>query len=354
MLKVLLKSLLFMSLLLVAAQLLVQPFVFHPFWGDVDYITKYDHFLKEKNDYNAVFVGSSRTFRHIGPAQFDSITGLTSFNFGIDGVGCPYNYWLTDVILNSEKSKEIDHLSLELFSPESNLVWDEKGDILHTDKVLYWYGFQSWLTSMQSMLQNPFMSTFQFFSSEFKPHLISLIESSFKIGFVHRLINAETKPKSNFYLGEFSDGYLNYDREIEIGNSADYLQERVDSLNNHPETIDERIKENEYVEDGNEPLELNHWKYIQKINDRCASAGIRLTLVVQPLMSKKQARYTHELLKSKPENLTVIDLSDSKTYPYFYQREFLFDINHLNSKGARILTSELADDFNQLVNPQNK
>lgn len=42
-------------------------------------------FLKEGNQYNVLFLGSSRAEMHFNPKIFDSITGLNSYNMGISG-----------------------------------------------------------------------------------------------------------------------------------------------------------------------------------------------------------------------------------------------------------------------------
>ncbi|HWY35544.1 MAG TPA: hypothetical protein VNX68_12935 [Nitrosopumilaceae archaeon] len=48
--------------------------------------------FEQKNDYNTLFIGSSRAECHFNPRIFDSITGLNSFNIGISGSNNAFTY----------------------------------------------------------------------------------------------------------------------------------------------------------------------------------------------------------------------------------------------------------------------
>lgn len=348
--KALIKSLLFLLLVLGCSKILVQPFLFHPFWGDVSFICKYDHFFSQQNNYNTVFIGSSRTYRHVNPSVFDSITGLNSFNFGITGVGCPYNYWLTDKVLDSE-NLNIDFLFLELFSPENNLTIDSKKDILHTDKVLYWYGIREFCTSIQSVCESPQIDISANIR-ELRVHTINLIESSFHFGFINRLVNASKKTQNDENLGLYGNGFYNGQEELASSSSdKKHLQERVTYLQQHPEEIESRAMANGFIASSGIDVELAHWSYIQDLKEKCDNLGVNLVLVLQPLQTDEQAKYMALLKKNKPDNLTLIDLSNSKQNPEFYQSDVLFDTGHLNQKGATLLSIALAEKTNQLILP---
>ncbi len=55
---------------------------------------KLNHILHNTTHYDAVFMGSSRVLRNINPLLFDSLTGILSYNAGIDGA----NFTLIDIL----------------------------------------------------------------------------------------------------------------------------------------------------------------------------------------------------------------------------------------------------------------
>jgi hypothetical protein len=62
---------------------------------------KLAHFAAHKNDYDTLFFGSSRTYRHLLPSQFDAVTAAAgvptkSFNFGIDGMFPPEDGYVAE------------------------------------------------------------------------------------------------------------------------------------------------------------------------------------------------------------------------------------------------------------------
>lgn len=56
-----------------------------------DISPKYSYYQSQKDDYDTLFFGSSRTYSHVIPRQFDALTQASgirtnSFNFGIPGM----------------------------------------------------------------------------------------------------------------------------------------------------------------------------------------------------------------------------------------------------------------------------
>ena len=349
--KAICKILLFLTLVLVASQLLIQPFVYHPLWGDPNYIAKYDRFTAEQNDYNTVFIGTSRTFRHTDPAIFDSITGLRSFNFGIDGDGCPANYMLVKELFETKKMTGIKYLVLELFSPSGNLAWDMDFSTLHTDKVLYKYGVEDFYFTVRSLLEMPELTAKQLLS-DIRSHVINLLESSFKLGFVHRILNAKNKGIEPLLLGKKENGFLAYDHQMTLP-IGEYLLKR------HNEFLANSIENSERAKaslSGTKRTSENafsfHKDYLYQIQELCEQNGVFLILVVHPRMTPVQCNYFHTFLTDAvlQQRLTILDYSNGKLYPEYYDLENVFDAGHLNSKGATLFTTNLASDVNHIIN----
>ncbi len=353
--KVLVKLALFALLLLAASQLLIRPFVFHPFWGAPLYISKYDQFFESNAQYDAVFIGSSRTFRNTDPFIFDSITELKSFNFGMEEVGCPFNYYMADKVLDSKKAEEIDYIVLELFSPENNLPEELMSDVNQTNKALFWYDPADFIFSFGALIESQSLTTIEKYR-EIKVHFTTLIQSLLKIGHVQRIVDSEQKRMHDLYLGSRKDGFYSYDEEIET-KYGEYLHERYEKIRKDQPYFDERrtCSSGEFLSQFDQSPELTfHREYIEELNLKCDKKGIQLILILHPRMTLEQCEYFYRFNVSEIQNIPVLDYSSSDRYSAYYQIENVFDQGHLNTKGARIFTSTLADDFNQLVNPQNK
>ena len=68
---------------------------------------KLNHILHNNTHYDAVFMGSSRVLRNINPLLFDSLTGITSYNAGIDGANFTLINILTRRFIEQHKPKYI-------------------------------------------------------------------------------------------------------------------------------------------------------------------------------------------------------------------------------------------------------
>ena len=79
---------------------------------------KWDFWRKHKDEFDTVFIGTSRTFRGINPARFDELTKAAgkpthSFNFGVDAMLPPEDAYVADYILR-DPPKNLRWVFLEL------------------------------------------------------------------------------------------------------------------------------------------------------------------------------------------------------------------------------------------------
>jgi len=81
------KSLSFLLLLLLILFMIKRTVPYY--WGSPLLDQKINDALNDGTDYDVFFFGSSRTYRHINPLLFDSITNQTSYN-----MGCPAMFYL--------------------------------------------------------------------------------------------------------------------------------------------------------------------------------------------------------------------------------------------------------------------
>ena len=69
--------------------------------------------------------------------------------------------------------------------------------------------------------------------------------------------------------------------------------------------------------------------------------GVQVVFIQQPRWDMSRLFESEDRLPSG----NLIDLSDPVDHPLLYERSNLFDIMHLNAKGAKIATEALANAF---------
>ena len=75
---------------------------------------RFKELKKDKPSYDIIFLGTSRTYAHNDPRIIDSITGLSSYNFGVSGANLlEMNLWF-DIYLQHHQSPKLVVLDLYL------------------------------------------------------------------------------------------------------------------------------------------------------------------------------------------------------------------------------------------------
>jgi hypothetical protein len=100
---------------------------------------KWAHYEKHKDEYDTLFIGTSRTYRGIMPALFDRLTGEAgvpthSFNFGIDGMFPPEDGYVAERIL-SNPPKNLRWVFLEI----GTFVDDFQGRDPDNVRIVHWH-----------------------------------------------------------------------------------------------------------------------------------------------------------------------------------------------------------------------
>jgi hypothetical protein len=99
---------------------------------------KLKYFTEHKDEFDTVIVGTSHLYYSAAPEIFDATareSGLAtrSFNFGIDGMHPPENFYVLEQILKT-KPKNLKWVLLELGDIQTR--WD---NILGTERAVYWH-----------------------------------------------------------------------------------------------------------------------------------------------------------------------------------------------------------------------
>lgn len=82
-------------------------------------------------------------------------------------------------------------------------------------------------------------------------------------------------------------------------------------------------------------------EFLESLRDRCEAAGVRVAYLLPPLSDR-----AYGVARLLPEEI-VIDLADPDQHPEFYDLPYLFDIGHLNRRGASLLSERLREELSR-------
>lgn len=299
-------------------------------WGNAILAEKWVSFDRPAGDSkNVVFVGSSRIYRHIDPAQFDVLVpGANSYNLGSPDSNFLAHLQIVQQLLKSDRQLP-QYIFLELQGlPRITDTNRHKFGIFYAHNV-----------------KNTLLAT-RFFSaagnhSQAVEHLGALIDNAVKVGSFLRIARAMAYRFSDHNRGTQS-GFRCLDDELEVAEIADRRQE---FLNNEPalairrdECTAERhpsISAHEHHDGSSQILSES----ILELINQCEAMGSKLILVLAP---RNHGQY--ETFLKLPVGHRI-DLGDPTRFPQFYQTDLTFDVGHLNREGAALFTEELAKVF---------
>lgn len=276
---------LFFGLLLVGTLWLLKQSV--PFyWGNQVVAEKIEHVLEEDRSFDAFFVGSSKTYRHINPIIFDELSGQRTFNLGAPGTfALEVDYLLDHFIPIYDKGNPITYYLKEL---ELNRLWD--GNI-HTIEGKYFMDFKRYRKSLSHFLIEKRDLGQAYY------HTLSFLSNQLCIGEVFPIVNYHFTKKNNLNPLVFEQkGFYALDQEV--------------ALEGTPKLINRRKQLLEIIEEGG-----------------TLKRGIK-QMDVLPI---PQNYFTFSKI---PSNISFYQIKGSP----FEDNKYYFDRGHYNKEGAEVYT----------------
>ena len=325
------------ALILVANLLLLASLPYE--WGEVRIRRKLDHVLERRGEYNTLFVGSSRVYRHLIPSVFDSIASGTtrSFNLGVQSYGFPRSATLVEHLLRTERHG-IETIVMELSPPQI----DPADSNLHTPEVLYWYTPSHVLLLLKVVAELPLRPRQTV--GLWRRHVVSTAERHLNAGLGPAIITAwyQSLRPSRGNRGDDDAGFLSLDRQLTGGGRGVLAARRVE-FGVAPRVLTERARSAVRV------LEApSSWTYsptlhraYARVLDLAAEQGVEIVLVLPPRLTARQYRMLLPVFERLPGG-NRLDLADPRRWPAFYAPEYSFDAGHLNEAGARLFTEAVA------------
>ena len=328
--KYLYKILSFAVLLLLLLQLTNLVLPYYWFVNSLDFKVRHLQQMDEKPD--TYFFGSSLTQSQIQPLLFDSLTGLHSFNLGVDGMRPPDSFFALEDFIDNEV-KEVKYVFLEL--TDIIPLREDKMDNLRMRASMnwrkWWFNYQyfknerDWKSirlSIQLLLGK--ICKYQIFHAE-KEYIIDnknkFNKKEKQILNNRGFISMENRRKKDKVWSKdiiqdiFNDSLiLAYAKKQTIENNRNKLNE---SLVN--------------------PFFINK---IHLLNQKVKHLNGQLILIIPHRADKNIINYTKTI-----SSIPIINLSHPNQYPEFYQMEYSSNISHLNKKGSDLYTQRLAHQF---------
>jgi hypothetical protein len=304
---------------------------------------KWDHWLEHKDEYDTLFIGTSRTYRGISPAQFDEATAAAgmpthSFNFGIDAMLPPEDAYVSEFVLR-HPSKNLKWVFIEL----GVFVDDFEDRDPDSIRSRHWHDWRRASLCVQATLWPKQKS--EKWRTWFRPrkdkpwpadtawtHLRLLGARSLNFGRGAAALNewmAKTGPNP-LYLGPQGDGFNPYPKSNVL---------KGDALAAYEKSLAERQKDPARPS----PLKLQHQQSFDDVVNLVRKIGAKPIALIAPSTGSLRLR------PADSSKVPLIDACDVQAFPQFYTPDVRIDTAHLNIRGAEIFTRYLADRFIELA-----
>jgi hypothetical protein len=328
--------LIFFAALLGSGALLseVQPFAIVP-----EVREKYAWLAGHIDEYDTLFIGSSRVYRGIMPAVFDELTAAAgvpthSFNLGIDGMRPPEDAYVFERVL-ALRPKRLRWVFIETGEVRKSVIRGIDGDV----RSLHWHDTQRTILALKALLapvERPLRWKKVLFGSAQEHTPLVRTAAHIRLWFMRTLnagrgaflvrswlVAAPTAPLSTV-IGEEADGFMPDDRPTPAEVRADYLHDLM-----NPSRISYLDRDTQHSLDG--------------MLTRVSAAGARPVLLITPLVEK------YRCYPQPGSHAPLLDYGESEKRPSLFQIDHRVDHSHLNATGADLFTRVIASDFIELA-----
>lgn len=294
---------------------------------------KLKYFSEHKDEFDTVVVGTSQLYYSVSPKIFDAITrdkGMPThtFNFGIDGMHPPENFYVLDQILRT-RPKNLKWVLLELGEVRSRWF-----PILGTQRAVYWHDWpRTKLTLKKAFNPRGTANWFVQFTRlwvarrDLAANLTLFGEQFANVGRVADFLPSAAKERfadTALELGPNRDGYKLAGDPMSAENAVSFQQRLAQEI----------------AEAGPKDLDPATEQGYREAAARIRAAGVKPVFVVTPYIFQSTLQFSQS-----PPPAPIIAFNDASKYPEFYDVRVRIDDAHLTRDGAEKFTRLLAEDF---------
>ena len=308
---------------------------------------KFRFFATHKDEFDTLFLGSSRVYFQISPAIFDHVTresGLPthSFNFGIGGMYLPETGYLLEQILKLKPLKlrwvfiEYDELQTK-WSPENQT----------SRRALYWADWKRVSLLLRKLTDagtdvvcaNPAKvrdiilhqkdekstrTLLTFYATQLEKNYTNVARATDVLNYI---LDRDTKERCVSYLGAAGDGYVTRPNRMSPSQAVGY----------------ERGLATAMAQSGTRPLS----SYTLEAYRQCAQEVREIGAIPIFLITPSTTQIS---IKSENTGLSgvMMAFNNPRTYPNLYRTDVRRDGQHLTRSGAEEFTRIVAANFVEL------
>ena len=310
---------------------------------------KFRFFAAHKDEFDTLFIGSSRVYFQISPAVFDRVTrenGLPthSFNFGVGGMYLSETGYLLDQILNLKPRNlrwvfiEYDELQTE-WSPENQtsrraLYWADWRRVSLLLRKLTDAGTDPlWLPSPAKLRdivlrhkdENNTRSLLTFYAGQFEKNYTNVARAADVLQY---FLGRDTKERRARYLGVASDGYVTRPNRMSPTQVAAYERDLAAAM----------------AQTDTHPLSPYAVEAYRQCAEEVRKIGATPIFLITP--STTQINVATE---STGLTGVVMAFNNPRTYPSLYRSSIRRDGQHLTKSGAEEFSRVVAANFVELA-----
>lgn len=295
--------------------------------------SQYETYKKSTVPYNTLFVGSSRTYRHIDPHVFDSICmqkGIRSFNLGSPATFNPEAFYLLEKIM-SEKKPPVQNIIIEL--GQINFI---KAVNWFAPQSYYYLDYSLFRSSMEIIWTQPDIPLWRKMVNAW-PYV-----QGFIINHTFYYPPLQVTEEKEAYNGYLKNGYYSLDDEVVDFSPKGLVARRLTFLSD-TSVLQQRAAK-QLIGQQYPPHEM-YAMYLNELIEQTAAKNVNLYFIIPPKLQKYSAL---QKIASRIKRGHVMDLGSAAQYPEFYMAQYSFDIGHLNRDGAKLYTQYAAEAFMDL------
>lgn len=290
-------------------------------------------FAAHKDEFDTIFVGSSRIYFGVSPSVFDEVlaqSGVPSrtFNFGASGMYPPEKFYVLEQIL-ALKPRNLKRVFLEIDDVQVTWLPDKQT----SQRAVYWHdGKSTWLIIRKILnldVGEPLTRKFKMLRKArytIALHLTLLARNLSNLGrgldLAESLLGGDQIAWEK--LGPKRDGYFPVEEEISREKELDYEKE---------------LAREQAAEAGNVALDPYAEEAYRRYARQIRSAGATPIFLVAPIFPQLPSRF------SGPPPGLLLAYNKPSLYPDFYRSDARIDAHHLSPAGAERFTRLIAEDF---------
>jgi hypothetical protein len=294
---------------------------------------KLEFFSQHQDDFDTLLVGTSSIYYSVSPEIFDRTTGdsglpTRTFNFGIDAMHPPENFYVLEQILKT-KPRHLKWVFLETADVETKLH-----KVLGTERAVYWHDWSRTSLALRKAL-NPrgdakwYIKVSRLWRArrDLAAHLTLFAQRFANVGRGADLLsspNDARKREAEVELGPRRDGYRVAGNAMSPENAADF----------------QRRLAQEIAEARPKPLDPSADEAYRDSARRIRAHGAAPVFVVPPLIFQSPISF-----RQSPPPGPLLAFNNAATYPTLFDTKFRIDDAHLTKEGAAEFTRLLANEF---------